>query len=40
MTGMLFLLNRLMPERALRLINGFIPANVEELLAEQEKGAA
>jgi uncharacterized oxidoreductase len=38
MAGMLLLLNRLMPERALRLVNGFIPANVEELLAGQEKG--
>lgn len=39
MAGFLFQMSRLMPGRALKLINGFIPDNVEELLAQQEKGA-
>jgi len=33
MAGFIFAMSRLMPKRALRLINGFIPDNVEELLA-------
>ncbi|MBK9207273.1 MAG: hypothetical protein IPL71_02755 [Anaerolineales bacterium] len=33
MAGFLFAVSRLMPKRALSLINGFIPDNVEELLA-------
>lgn len=33
MAGFLFVMSRLMPKRALSLINGFIPDNVEELLA-------
>ena len=32
MAGFIFAMSRLMPKRALRLINGFIPDNVEELL--------
>jgi uncharacterized oxidoreductase len=34
MAGFLFVVSRLMPKRALGLINGFIPDNVEELLAQ------
>ena len=34
MAGFLFIISRLMPKRALNLINGFIPDNVEELLAQ------
>jgi short-subunit dehydrogenase involved in D-alanine esterification of teichoic acids len=34
MAGFLFILSRLMPNKALRLINGFIPDNAEELLAQ------
>jgi len=33
MAGFIFILSRLLPKRALGLINGFIPDNVEELLA-------
>jgi short-subunit dehydrogenase involved in D-alanine esterification of teichoic acids len=35
MAGFLFIMSRLMPKRTLDLINGFIPDNVEELLAQE-----
>ena len=35
MAGFLFIMSRLMPKRALNLINGFIPDNIEELLAHE-----
>lgn len=38
MAGILFALSRLMPKRALTLINGFVPDNVEELLAQEQVG--
>ena len=33
--GFIFMMSRLMPKQALNLINGFIPENVEEILAQQ-----
>ena len=35
MAGLLFIISRLMPKKALNLINGLIPDNVEELLAKE-----
>ncbi len=34
LAGVLFIISRLMPKKALNLVNGFIPDNVEELLAQ------
>jgi len=35
LAGILYLLNRLMPKKALKIMNGKIPDNVEELLAQE-----
>lgn len=37
MAGFMFAMSRVMPKRALTIINGFIPANVEELLGKELK---
>ncbi len=34
--GLLFALGRLMPGRSLKIVNGFVPDNVEELLTQEE----
>jgi uncharacterized oxidoreductase len=35
MAGLIYMMSRLMPKRALKMINGFIPDNVEELLKKE-----